>query len=72
MNIDRYRPLVSLLLIVVLLGTNLSYLMAYSSGAVTAYSAKWDTPQIRLLNLFLLALIVALAVIKPKTPEDEG
>jgi hypothetical protein len=50
--------------------TNLSHLLAYSTGRVAEYSAKWDSPQINLLNLTLLGLLVALALMKTG-PEEE-
>lgn len=70
MKIDRYRPLFAVLLISILALTNLAHLLAYSSGRVAEYSAKWDSPQINLLNLALLGLLVALALMKTGTEEE--
>jgi hypothetical protein len=69
-KIDRYRPLFAVLLISILALTNLAHLLAYSSGRVAEYSAKWDSPQINLLNLALLGLLVALALMKTGTEEE--
>ncbi len=70
MKVDRYRPLFAILLIFILVLTNLSHLLAYSTGRVAEYSAKWDSPQINLLNLTLLGLLVASALMKTG-PEEE-
>lgn len=70
MKIDRYRPLFAVLLISILALTNLAHLLAYSSGRVAEYSAKWDSPQINLLNLALLGLLVALALMKTGAEEE--
>jgi hypothetical protein len=69
-KVDRYRPLFAVLLIFILALTNLAHLLAYSSGRVAEYSAKWDSPQINLLNLALLGLLVALALMKTGTEEE--
>jgi hypothetical protein len=71
MNIDRYRPLIALLLIAILTLTNLAHLLAYSNQRVSEYSAKWDMPQVKILNVFLLLMLVVVAATKPK-PEEEA
>lgn len=73
MNIDRYRPLVAIVLIGFLVATNVAHLSAYSAGpeAVQAYSAKWDMPQIKGVNLLLLVLLLSVTVVKPRMEESE-
>ena len=74
MNIDRYRPIAAVILILVLIVSNASFLLAYNNGPDSAanYSAKWDVPQVKVVNLLLLSLLVALALIKPKVSEEEA
>ncbi len=74
MSIDRYRPIAALVLMLVLFATNASYLVAYNNGpeAVSAYASKWDMPQVKMLNLLLVGLLVALAAFKPKEAEEEA
>ncbi len=70
MNIDRYRPVIALLMIAILTLTNLAHLLAYSNQTIGDYSAKWDMPQVKILNAILLVLLVALAATKPKSEEE--
>ncbi|MEI7577656.1 MAG: hypothetical protein WCK51_12245 [Armatimonadota bacterium] len=70
MNIDRYRPIIAVLMIAILTLTNLAYLLAYSNRTVTNYSAKWDMPQVKILNAILLIILIALAATKPKSEEE--
>lgn len=70
MNIDRYRPVIAVLMIATLMLTNLAHLLAYSNQTVGDYSAKWDMPQVKILSAILLVLLVALAATKPKSEEE--
>jgi hypothetical protein len=69
-NIDRYRPVIAVLMVAILTLTNLAHFLAYSNQTVADYSAKWDMPQVKVLNAVLLLVLVALAATKPKSEEE--
>ena len=62
--------MIAVLLIAILTLTNLAHLLAYSNQTVAEYSAKWDMPQVKILNAILLIALVALAATKPKSGEQ--
>ena len=69
-KVDRYRPLLAILIVGICFLTNVAHLLAYSNGTVVDYSAKWDNSSINILNLALLGILVVLAVVKPNTEEE--
>ena len=70
MQLDRYRPLFACILFGILAVANVAYVVAYSNGSVADFSAKWDMPQVKILNLALVIALVAIGFVKPKLEDD--
>ena len=70
MQLDRYRPLIACVFFGILAIANLAYVFAYSNGSVADFSAKWDMPQVKILNLLLVIALVAVGFVKPKVEDD--